>query len=420
MATEERVVAELSEIFNFTNLSDGRELLSRLEYQREDETTSYFTDFIKNLPVLRNFGAASTGVETTITLVKGPRRKVNNVLAEDKKSGAWANVRFGKNYVYKEVRVTAVQRQNLNMYYRDVLCEVLIQVILSCDPVHSDKVPKIINIFKRTPESESIWIQMEKMEQTFLDFITAPPPAQRPTFEILRSYFTDLCNTLEYLQTTYKFNHRDMKPDNLMIKEGKIKLIDFGYSIITFNGKNYSGTTSGGYSQYYFSKHIDLILMALFLRDKFTPNKEKPLAIVKYIAPPKASQNFIHFFINKVLTNRERTTITLTDYDITPGANTVEKKQIHLSKRILDYESRLASFKGRQQDWQIGYNWNGQYLDDQFEFPFATPMGFLDLYEKFVTGDPNYESFVESTLSKKTGGSTKKLKVRKNRRTRRY
>ena len=166
-------------------------------------------------------------------MISGLRRKTNNVLTTEKKSGAWGNVRFGINYVYKEVRVEDKRNEELNTYYRNVLCEVIIQVILSCDPVHSDKVPKIIKVFKRTPEAKSLWIQMEKMEQTFLDLITTT----KPSLEILKPYFSDLCNTLEYLQTTYLFNHRDMNPDNLMIKKGKIKLIDFGYSILTFNGK---------------------------------------------------------------------------------------------------------------------------------------------------------------------------------------
>ena len=55
MATEQCVAKELGEIFNFTDLSSGRELLSRLEYNLVDNTKSYFIDFIKNLPVLLKF-----------------------------------------------------------------------------------------------------------------------------------------------------------------------------------------------------------------------------------------------------------------------------------------------------------------------------------------------------------------------------
>jgi len=87
MASEESVAAELAEVFNFKNLSDGRDLLSRLEYGKEDSTKSYFIDFIKNLPVLRNFGVSSNSDEAMIIKIKGLRRKTNNVLAVEKKSG---------------------------------------------------------------------------------------------------------------------------------------------------------------------------------------------------------------------------------------------------------------------------------------------------------------------------------------------
>jgi len=274
-------------------------------------------------------------------------------------------------------------------------------------------------VFKRTPEAKSIWIQMEKMEKTFLDFLLVPSP--RPTLASLMPYFTDLCDTLEYLQTTYKFNHRDMKPDNLMVKDGKIKLIDFGYSILTFGGKIYSGTSVGGYERYYFSKHLDLILMSLFLRFRIMPPGRG--VIRNFFSPPNDSGRFF-IFLNNVLANLPGDKVKLTDYIVSMNS-AVTKKEVDLSGEILGLNStdaqKLREFKGRAglDFWLIGYNWKGEYLDNQFAFPFATPMGFLDLYKKLVNGDEDYESFVKRTLSKKPGGYTNKHRIRKNKKTRR-
>jgi hypothetical protein len=421
MASEESVASELAAVFNFTNLSDGRALLNLLEYGKEDSTNSYFIDFIKNLPVLRNFGISSNSDEAMIKMIKGPRRKINNVLAAEEKSGSWGTVRFGKNYVYKEVRVEDEKKgEELNTYYKNALCEVVIQVILSCDPLHSGKVPQIINVFKRTPEAKSIWIQMEKMEKTFLEFLL--PPSPRPTLASLLPYFKDLCETLEYLQETYKFNHRDMKPDNLMIKDGKIKLIDFGYSILTFGGKTYSGTSVGGYERYYFSKHLDIILMSLVLRFRIKPTVNRPYH--KFFAPQGDSLKFF-MFLNDVLTNIPNK-VKLSEY---ASINSKEKKELDLSGAILNLYSnnsqKLREFKGRAglDFWLIGYNWKGEYLDNQFTFPFATPMGFLELYKKLLKpdeeADEDYASFVQRKLYTKSGGFTNKRRIRKNRKTRR-
>ena len=82
MATEEGVAKELGEIFNFTELSSGRELLSRLEHDLVDDTKSYFIDFIKNLPVLLKFGESE---KSTLKMIRGQRRKTNNVLEAEKK-----------------------------------------------------------------------------------------------------------------------------------------------------------------------------------------------------------------------------------------------------------------------------------------------------------------------------------------------
>jgi serine/threonine protein kinase len=416
MATPEsfkRVVDELTEIFNFDTTSEAVEILKRLEYGNIDASELYFVDFVKNLPVLNADTKVAVQNGLPIKMIKGIRRKTTNVLSLEKKSGSWGNVRAGQTYAYKEVRTDEIADKDLNNYYRDVLTEVLIQVILSCDIIHGDKVPKIINIYKQTPESKSITIQMEKYDMTFIDYLKNI----HPTLDDLGSIFTDLCTALEYFQETYKFNHKDMKADNLMMKENKIKFIDFGYSILKFNNKQYSAKLYGAYDVLYFSKVQDLLLLSLYLLELISiESGDSPLKIPQWLRP-RSRTIILYSFLKTVIRNKRPSKVyTLKN----PGSlnlyGTMRYPKIELQSGIV--LENISNFRKMPRFFQVGYDFAGQYLNGQFDFPFATPRGFLDLYknllEEGVDPDGKYvTSILYPTEDKpKEGG-----KRRKNRKT---
>ena len=413
MATQEafdRVIAELTEICNFDTISEAVSLLNILEYGKTDDTDMYFIDFVKNLPVLNTDTKVAVQNGLPIKMIKGIRRKTKNVLSLEKKSGAWGTVTSGQTYVYKDVDApNARDKRGLNNYYRDVLTEILIQVILSCDTVHGDKVPKIINIYKQTPHSNSIIIQMEKYDMTFINYINTNLPSLN-TLEII---FTDLCTAFEYFQETYKFNHKDMKADNLMMKENKIKFIDFGYSILKFNNKQYSAKLYGAYDVLYFSKVQDLLFLSLYLKEAIfikSVGDRRREVVNKQIGNNSQETTKFYQFLNTVIKNIPSVTAPNIKFDVRGYTEVLNMKDSSSILEIIAHKKALRLF-------QVGYNWKGEYLNGQFEFPFATPRGFLDLYkkasEKIIDPDEYVTSILYPTEDKpKEGG-----KRRKNRKT---
>lgn len=412
MTTQEdfnRVVAELTEIFNFDSTSEATEILRRVEHGKKDNTDTYFVDFVKNLPVLNADTQVAVQNGLPIKMIKGIRRKTFNVLSLEKKSGSWGNVRSGQTYAYKEVRTDDIRDIDLNNYYRDVLTEVIIQVILSCDTVHGDKVPKIINIYKQTPESKSITIQMEKYDMTFIDYLKNIHPA----YADLGPIFTDLCTSLEYFQETYKFNHKDMKADNLMMKGNKIKYIDFGYSILKFNNKQYNAKQYDAYNLVYFSKFQDLLLLSLYLVQLLS-EASGPGTIYSKMPPwvrPRGATFELYVFLNIVIRNKSPTKVYTLEKKSTNLKGITTSKQIKLDGTYIlkDY---IHDFYSTPHFFQVGYNFDGRYLNGQFEFPFATPMGFLELFNQ----GPD-EKYVEKILYPKKNNTKEGGKRRNHRRT---
>jgi serine/threonine protein kinase len=92
------------------------------------------------------------------------------------------------------------------------------------------------------PRTNEYAIVMERCEGTAEDlFLSNPDP------ELRLQYFEQVAKILQKLEP-YRFNHRDLKSDNVMYKRdpttGKYTflLIDFGFSCITLDGKKYAGT----------------------------------------------------------------------------------------------------------------------------------------------------------------------------------
>lgn len=164
---------------------------------------------------------------------------------------------FGNTYqhsdpdkVIKVISIHQVTREFTSATPTDLVAELLIQYILQLDTEHPGMVPTIYDIYYDAPK-KSIWVIMEKMDNTikglFREHIGI---VDLKTF---RGVIRQVLEMLVYLNDKYGFVHRDLKIENIMVKEekivkktlrgknkeelvNKVKFIDFGLSAMNFEG----------------------------------------------------------------------------------------------------------------------------------------------------------------------------------------
>lgn len=72
-------------------------------------------------------------------------------------------------------------------------------------------------------KKENLFVVVLELADTSL--VSELPTISQPTSLI---YFTQIIEALKYLHEELKITHRDLKPRNILVKEGKIKLCDMG------------------------------------------------------------------------------------------------------------------------------------------------------------------------------------------------
>ena len=130
---------------------------------------------------------------------------------------------------------TVVKRIRVSEYAaEDVTTEALTQIlVVRATEDYSDgsrKGPFAPRFFCMGANTDFYYMLSERVEATLKDMVDA---VEKPS--LLMYLFVEVAQTMKILWDTVRFNHRDMKFDNVMMDiEGNVRIVDFGLSCLKF------------------------------------------------------------------------------------------------------------------------------------------------------------------------------------------
>lgn len=210
---------------------DTNQIIRNLDQRRQ--TATFFTDTIKQLQTLH------LNRETGDILYKSQPKE--NIIEINK--GAYGKIYLSDDprFVYKEI-IYKEEGEDLEHNIREVFLELFIQTVLIQDQELGKHICKAFKLYRsehsyKAKAPFSLFIKMECLPTSLHDRLFKN---NQFTMKNLADCMQQLITLLEQLKTKYKFSHRDLHVHNIMFQGDTIKLIDFGFSRLEFEGVTYS------------------------------------------------------------------------------------------------------------------------------------------------------------------------------------
>ncbi len=136
---------------------------------------------------------------------------------------------------------------NPQEFIRNTIKESIINIVLEVASASQQNGPFVPELYEMAIDQQRnlLLIRQERLHDTLAQMYISSTKEQNE-YNVPET-LGDLAYVLNFFYKELRFNHRDLKSDNVMYKMSKsgkamIKLIDFGFSCLTWNGIQISGT----------------------------------------------------------------------------------------------------------------------------------------------------------------------------------
>lgn len=148
----------------------------------------------------------------------------------------------GKLYAVKHIKKSLDNHAMLAAFLRECMIQVMIVLYTEALP-NGPYAPRLFHIGYDVVTAEG-FLCAEMLYNRFDNLMSALKPEDNDV--VVPDVLIQLSDILEFLKDTFRFNHRDLKSDNIMYSKRGAKrlfrLIDFGFSCLTWNGVKVSGS----------------------------------------------------------------------------------------------------------------------------------------------------------------------------------
>ena len=194
-----------------------------------------------------------------------------------------------KSYALKVIEFSADPKRSKENF-KFFVCESIIQVILSKESKSQPNGPYVPAVHKIGYSSllNFGFIVTDMMRGTLDHLLSAYTPQENDI--IIPDALSQIAHILDFFGKTLQFNHRDLKPDNIMyVREGvtrHFRLIDFGFSCIHWHGLRLQGNDYFKTGQTCYKPERDLAQLVYYIYMTFPQNMTPKL------------DNFLHNFLH--------------------------------------------------------------------------------------------------------------------------
>ena len=186
------------------------------------------------------------GSISSISFGSGPARKTYTILeklGEGSYGAAYkATGPDGRMYAVKHIKKSLENHAMLAAFLRECMIQAMIVLYTEGLP-NGPYAPRLYNIGYDAVTAEG-FLCAEMLHNRFDNLMSVLTQAENNI--VVPDALIQLSNILDFLKDVLRFNHRDLKSDNIMYSkrgaERLFRLIDFGFSCLTWNGVKVSGS----------------------------------------------------------------------------------------------------------------------------------------------------------------------------------